>query len=171
MPELFSELLQFPRRLRFGRRTARGIASRSVRSVLVSLGAALLLSACASVPSQEMSDARRALDAAEQAQARRLLPLALKRASTTLESANSALRAGQYDEARQLALEARDEAIAVRVLAARSEQIRQGIASARAQGRAWQGMEQLLQRAIAMSRDGNIKGALSVSEQAMGMLR
>ena len=167
MSELFAEFLQCPRRLVFGRRTA----SRNVRSVLASLGVALLLSACASVPSQEMSDARRALDAAEQAEARRLLPLAMKRATTTLESANSALRAGQYDEARQLARKARDEAIAVRVLAGRSEAIRQGVASARAQGRAWQDMDQLMQRAIALSRDGDIKGALSVSEKAIEMLR
>lgn len=118
-----------------------------------------------------MSDARRALDAAEQAEARRLLPLAMNRASTKLESANSALRAGQYDEARQLAREAREEAIAVRVLAGRSEEIRQAVASARAQGRAWQDMDQLMQRAIAMSRDGDIKGALSVSEKAIEMLR
>ena len=171
MPEVLADFFQCPRRLVFGRRTACRIASRNVRSVLASLGVALLLSACASVPSQEMSDARRALDAAEQAEARRLLPLAMKRATTTLESANSALRAGQYDEARQLARKARDEAIAVRVLAGRSEEIRQGVASARAQGRAWQDIDQLMQRAIAMSRDGDIKGALSVSEKAIGMLR
>ncbi|MFT5445832.1 MAG: hypothetical protein ACI9DC_000993 [Gammaproteobacteria bacterium] len=171
MPELFAEVLQCPRRFVFGRRIARLIALRGVRSVLALVGVTLLLSACASVPSQEMSDARRALDAAEQAEARRLLPLAMKRASTTLESANSALRAGQYDEARQLAREARDEAIAVRVLAGRSEEIRHSVASARAQGRAWQDMDQLMQRAIAMSRNGDIKGALSLSEKAIGMLR
>lgn len=171
VPGLFVELLQCPCRFVFGRCAARQIVSRTFRAALCALGMTLLLSGCASVPSQEMSDARRALDAAEQAEARRLLPLAMKRANTTLESANSALRAGQYDEARRLAREARDEAIAVRVLAARSEEIRQGVASARAQGRSWQGMDELMQRAIAMSRDGDTKGALSVSEKAIGMLR
>ena len=171
VPGLFFELLQYPRRFVFESRAARQIVSRALRAVLCALGVTLLLSACASVPSQEMSDARRALDAAEQAEARRLLPLAMKRASTKLESANSALRAGQYDEARLLAREAREEAIAVRVLAGRSEEIRQAVASARAQGRAWQDMDQLMHRAIAMSRDGDIKGALSVSEKAIGMLR
>jgi hypothetical protein len=122
---LFAEVLQCPRRFVFGRRIARLIALRGVRSVLALVGVTLLLSACASVPSQEMSDARRALD----------------------------------------------EAIAVRVLAGRSEEIRHSVASARAQGRAWQDMDQLMQRAIAMSRNGDIKGALSLSEKAIGMLR
>lgn len=148
-----------------------GTALRSVRGVFAPLAILLLLSACASVPSQEMSDARRALDAAEQADARRLLPLAMQRASSTLDSANSALRAGQYNEARQLALDAREEAIAVRVLAARSERVRLAVATARAQGRDWQAVDELMQRAIAMSREGDMEGALSVSERAIEMLR
>ncbi len=166
MPDLFAVLLHRPRRLALERQTAQS----RVHRVLAVLVVSLLLSACASVPSQEMSDARRALDAAEQADARRLLPLAMKRASTTLDNANSALRAGQYDEARQLALDAREEAIAVRVLAARSEQVRLAVAAARAQGRAWQPIDELMQRAIAMSREGDLKGALSVSEKVLEML-
>ena len=134
------------------------------------IGAALMLTACASVPSQEMSDARRALDAASQAGAQRLLPVAMGRASTTLDSATSALRAGQYDEARVLALSARDEAIDSRVLATRLVQIREGIAKARTEGRAWQEADRLMQRALTSSRAGDASGALSSSEQALLLL-
>ena len=133
-------------------------------------GAALMLVGCASVPSQEMSDARRALDAASQADAQRLLPIAMGRASATLDSASSALRAGQYDKARVLALSARDEAIDTRVLATRLVQIREGIAKARSEGRAWQEADRLMQRALANSRAGNTSGALSSAEQALLLL-
>ena len=117
-----------------------------------------------------MSDARRALDAAEQADARRLLPDAMGRASATLDNANSALRAEQYDEARVLAASARDEAIATRQLATRLVRIREAISTARAEGREWQAAEALVQRALDMSRAGNTSGALSVIEQAALLL-
>jgi len=113
-----------------------------------------------------MSDARRALNAAEQADARRLLPITMGRASASLDSANSALRAGQYEQARLLARSARDEAIAARVLATRLVQVREAIARARAEDRAWQDAEQLVQRALEMSRAGDTRGALSSVEQA-----
>ena len=150
-------------------RSAQVILRRASRHVLVfalTIGFALLVGACASVPSQEMSDARRALNAAEQADARRLLPITMGRASANLDSANSALRAGQYEQARLLARSARDEAIAARVLATRLVQVREAIARARAEDRAWQDAEQLVQRALAMSRAGDTRGALSSVEQA-----
>jgi len=142
---------------------------RALRHGLVfalAIGLVSILGACASVPSQEMSDARRALNAAEQADARRLLPITMGRASASLDSANSALRAGQYEQARLLARSARDEAIAARVLATRLVQVREAIARARAEDRAWQDAEQLVQRALEMSRAGDTRGALSSVEQA-----
>ena len=131
----------------------------------------MALGACMSVPSQEMSDARRALDAAVHADARRLLPITIGRASATLDRANDALRAGQYDEARVLARAAQDEAIAARQLAIRLVQIRQGLAEVRDQGQEWRHIEQLVQRALALARAGDTGGALLTSEQAQAALQ
>ena len=130
-----------------------------------------MLSACLSVPSQEMSDARRALDAAVQADARRLLPIELGRANSKLDSANDALRSGHYDAARELALSARDAAIATRMLAARLVQVRARIAAARSQGDELQGVEALIQHALKISREGDTGGALLVIERVASSLR
>lgn len=153
------------------RRVALAALLRPALVAVLAIGAALMQSGCASVPSQEMSDARRALDAALHAGARQLVPSAVERADSTLESASSALRAGQYDEARDLARSSRDEAIAARMLATRLVQIKEAIASARAEGRAWQYTDQLMQRALAMSRAGDTPGALSIADQAVKSLR
>ena len=139
--------------------------------VAVVIGCVTMLSACLSVPSQEMSDARRALEAAVQADVRRLLPIELGRATAKLDSANDALRAGHYDEARELARSARDAAIAARVLATRLVQVRAGVAAARAQGHEWQGADALLQHALEMSREGDTGGALSIVERVAASLR
>ena len=130
-----------------------------------------MLSACASLPSQEMSDARRALDAALQADARRMLPLELARATAKLQGANDALRVGHYDEARELARAVRDEAIAARVLASRLVHVQGVMATARAQGRGLQDIDVLIRRALEMSRAGDSSGALAIVEQAATSLR
>ncbi|MFT5173432.1 MAG: hypothetical protein ACI8W7_001609 [Gammaproteobacteria bacterium] len=145
--------------------------TRHALPVAVVIGCVTMLSACLSVPSQEMSDARRALDAAVQADARRLLPIELGRANAKLDSANEALRSGHYDEARELARSARDAAIVARVLAARLVQVRAGIATARAQGHELQGAEALIQQALKISRDGDTDGALLIVEQVALSLR
>ena len=161
----------FSQRPKTDRRVTQGGLSRLWRATAVVMGFCLMLSACVSVPSQEMSDARRALDSAEQAGARTVLPDAMGRASAALDSASRALRAGQYDDARGLARAARDEAIAARMLATRLQQIKAAIAAARTEGRAWQDAEQLLQRALQMSRAGDSDGALSVADKAAISLR
>lgn len=144
---------------------------RRALSVCVVIACVTMLNACLSVPSQEMSDARRALDAAIQADARRLLPIELGRANAKLDRANDALRSGHYDEARELARSARDAAIAARVLAARLVQVRARIATARAQGDEMQGAEALIRHALKVSREGDTSGALLIVEQVASSLR
>ena len=78
------------------------------------------LSACASAPVQEMSDARQAIYSAEAAGARQRSPAALLEAQRLLQEAQAGLEAGTYQQARQQALDARDEAIKAREQAMRT---------------------------------------------------
>lgn len=72
--------------------------------------AALLLAACASAPVQEMSDARQAIHAAEEAGAAELAPEALSEARRLLSSAEQKLQYRAYSGARHDAREARRRA-------------------------------------------------------------
>lgn len=74
----------------------------------------LVLTACASAPVQEMSDARQAIYSAEAAGAAQRAPDTLLAARRLLQEAQTRLEAGAYDNARQHALDARDEAIKAR---------------------------------------------------------
>jgi hypothetical protein len=69
------------------------------------------LSACAVAPVQEMSDARQALKAAEQAGAAELAAESLQRAQALLHDAESKLSRHQYEEARKDANAAKAEAL------------------------------------------------------------
>jgi hypothetical protein len=81
---------------------------------LILLGLVIWIAACVSIPVQEMSDARQAINSAEEAGAARYSPQQLQEARQLLERAQLKLRTGAYGEARRLALDARDEAIRAR---------------------------------------------------------
>ena len=70
-----------------------------------------LLSACAGAPVQEMSDARQALAAAEQADAATHAPVDMADARHYLDAAQAALDAGDYSTAREDAQLARRAAL------------------------------------------------------------
>lgn len=69
------------------------------------------LTACASAPVQEMSDARQALDAALQAGAAQRAPRQTKAAQTALAEAERSLKRHEFSRARTSAHEARTQAI------------------------------------------------------------
>lgn len=72
--------------------------------------AVLLLAACATAPVQEMSDARQAIQAAEDAGAAESAPQALSDAIRLLSSAEQKLQIRAYSSARHDAREARRRA-------------------------------------------------------------
>jgi hypothetical protein len=85
--------------------------------------AALLLAACVSAPPvQEMSDARQAINAAEDADAGRLAPESLREARRFLEEAEQQLQQEAYGPARMNAVRARNRA----AQALRSSQLADG---------------------------------------------
>lgn len=77
---------------------------------VATVAAALMLAACASAPVQEMSDARQAIQAAEEAGAAELAPEALSEARRLLSSAEQKLQDRAYSGARHDAREARRRA-------------------------------------------------------------
>lgn len=79
---------------------------------------AALLASCNSAPVQEMSDARQAIRAAEEAGARQHAPVRLSTAEALLHKAESSLSGGAYFDARRYALEALETAIDARESAA-----------------------------------------------------
>lgn len=78
------------------------------------LGILFALSACASAPVQEMSDARQAIQAAYAAGADRVARDTLLSARSLLEQAERELESGRYREARRNALDARTKAMLAR---------------------------------------------------------
>ena len=81
-----------------------------IRIGWVALCAALLLAACAGPPVQEMSDARQAIQAAEDAGADDSAPMVLQQARDYLDSAEQKLQKRAYNGARVDARLAREKA-------------------------------------------------------------
>ena len=75
---------------------------------------AVALAACATVPAQEMSDARQAIQSAEQAGAGVHAPRALDTARHLLEQAEAELAVRNYAAARRTAYQAKTAAIQAR---------------------------------------------------------
>ena len=71
----------------------------------------LMLSACAGVPVQEMSNARQAVDAARKVGAETRASKELQAAEELLQSAEQALQEGDYKQARKDAEASRDQAV------------------------------------------------------------
>lgn len=87
--------------------------------------ASLFLAGCSTAPVQEMSDARQALRSAEIAGAAQHLPSGFAASEQLLQQAQAHLETGAYEEARRLALEARDRAIKVREQALQATPVKQ----------------------------------------------
>ncbi len=90
-----------------------------LRPLLAVLLLGLALAGCASIPAQQMSDARQAFRAARAAGAERLAPKAFHEAQLLLEDADRFLGEGRYElagkvaeRAKYMALKARREALA-----------------------------------------------------------
>ena len=141
------------------------------RAVAAAASLAALLGACAAVPSQQMSDARRALGAAREAQSERLAPGLFARASATLDRASEALRAGDYEAARTLAAEAHSQAMQARSFAERVSATEASIDAARREGRPWEGARQLLDEAGALAEEGDLERALERLDRADALAR
>ena len=92
------------------------------------------LAACATAPTQEMSDARQAVNAARSADAQVNAPDALRTAQEHLDEAARALQSGRYDGAKDEALAARRSAISARRIAVAIGEASAAVGAARSRG-------------------------------------
>lgn len=140
--------------------------SRARPGILALLVAAVSLGACMGAPIQEISDARQALRAADQALAPQQVPANYEQAEELLARATRELYAGRYDEARAAARDAREAAIAARRVAL-------AIASAQADIEAARGTNESLEEALDLVRQareaaasGDIDAAVELAQTA-----
>lgn len=82
-----------------------------IKRLLVASLALLALAACAGPPVQEMSDARQAIEAAEDAGALEHAPMQLRFARDLITSAETKLEKRAYNQARRDARLAREKAV------------------------------------------------------------
>lgn len=85
--------------------------------LLAALLAAPLVTGCAGMPLQQLSDARQAIRAAERAGAEKHAPQLLEEARALVESARQSTHKGDYREARDDAEQARVKAMEARRIA------------------------------------------------------
>ena len=91
-----------------------------LRKIVKTLFLVLLISmavACVTMPAQEMSDARQALQAAEQVNAAEKAPDVYQEAKALLEQAQLMIKDNNYYEARRLADAAKETALIARKIA------------------------------------------------------
>ncbi len=99
-------------------------ATRLMAKLIPSAFSLLTLTACATAPVQEMSDARQAIHSAEASGAMQGSSDTLLAARRLLREAQERLEAGAYGEARRYAVDARDAAIKAREQATRNAALR-----------------------------------------------
>jgi hypothetical protein len=87
------------------------VASWRRTGLLLAVAWIVTLAGCTTIPVQEMSDARQAIEAAAQAGGDQKAAALMREARTALASAEYALKDVQYRSARQLAQQARAKAI------------------------------------------------------------
>jgi hypothetical protein len=139
---------------------------RAIARLLASLSILTwFLCGCASVPTQEMSDARQALQAARAAGAETDAPESLRSTKQLLLQAEQALAFGDYGRARREAISAKEEAIKARTMAVAIGQAKVALANAQAQGHQLPAVVGVLGEAEAAARLGDASTAVRLAEQ------
>lgn len=129
---------------------------------------AVSLIGCAAAPIQEMSDARQAVRAAQEADAARHAPRYLEQAETHLQNAEHALTDGArgYKPAREEAVAAKDAAMKGRTLAVAIGAAKAAVAEAVAAGALSAKTEAALRDAVAAARAGDDTRAAELARTA-----
>ncbi|MFZ5593165.1 MAG: LysM peptidoglycan-binding domain-containing protein [Pseudomonadota bacterium] len=131
------------------------------------VGGMVVAGGCASVPpTQEMSDARQALDAAREADAGRYSPRAMEGANQLLSQAEQKLEAGAFKQAQQSALAAKQEATRARTMAASLSAAKIALREAAADGVLSAEAQALLQQAEVAASVDDEKSAVRLAGDA-----
>jgi nucleoid-associated protein YgaU len=126
---------------------------------------------CATVPTQEMSDARQAVQAAREAGANLHTPTAMNSAEHELSQAEQELRGRNYKIARNDALSAKQEAIKARNMALAISEAKDAIAAADKLGAVSQATRDWLAQAETAAAAGNEGEAVHDAQQAAQLAR
>ncbi len=121
---------------------------------------------CASAPTQEMSDARQAIQAAQDAGAQRQAADALGSAQSLMGKAEQSIEAGRYEDARADALEAKKSAVAARNMALAIAAGEAALGKADKLGAEWRDSGQLLAKARLAAKAGNEGAAIKAANEA-----
>lgn len=126
------------------------------------------LVACAVAPTQEMSDARQAVQAAKDAGAPKHAPRYLNESETFLNYAERKLGIGKdgYADARTSAVAAKEAALKGRAVAVAIAAAKSTIAEAVAVGKLSPAAETALREAVNAAKDGNDVRAIELAEKA-----
>ena len=127
---------------------------------------ALFVIGCASAPTQEMADARQALQAAESADAPTHAPANFKSARELLAEAERAISDGDYDAARADAIATRKAAVAARNIALAIGAAEKALDEADAHGFQWRDSRKLLDKARAAAEQGDEVTAIQLANEA-----
>lgn len=154
-----------------GRGARRGLFSACAlkRLAWVFLAGGLAISGgCATAPpTQEMSDARQALDAARQAEATRHAPDALEGAENLLSQAEDKLGAGAFTQAQRTALAAKEEATKARTMASAISAAKVVLGDAAAIDALSPEAQALLEQAEAAAKVDDDKNAVRLAGEAV----
>ncbi len=131
--------------------------------------ALLSLVACATAPTQEMSDARQAVQAAKEAGARQHVPELLKSAEQQLEQAGVGLHQHDYRTARKEALAARTHAFDAQEMALALAAAVKAADQARAIGVLSAETDVLLQQARQAASEGDVQVTVRLANEARNM--
>ena len=126
----------------------------------------MVVAACATAPTQEMSDARQALQAALDAGAGVHAPDALHNAEQHLNNAGQNIETGQYRDARHNAVTAKHEAIDAKEMARAIGSARKVIDEAENHGVLSDEARDLIDKAEVAARNNNVLMAVRLANDA-----
>lgn len=136
------------------------------KAVGVMLLAAVFVAGCASAPSQEMTEARQALQAAQEAGAVTHVPQSFKGAQDLLARAEAALQDGDYDKARADAVASKRAAVSARNIALAIAAAEAALAEAAEHGIQWRDSAELIEQARAAAAKGDEARAVMLANRA-----
>ncbi len=132
----------------------------------------VLLGACATLPpTQEMSDARQALQAAEEIGARQLLGQRMQRVESLLHRAENRLAVREYALARGDARAAKQKAGRIRELVWMIKQAREAVAALPADAPRRADLEKTVDAALAAAVAADDERAMALSQQVIDAAR
>jgi len=129
----------------------------------------LLFAGCATAPTQEMSDARQAVSAAQDAGADKHAPEILKEAEEQLDRAGEELHKRDFREARRGAVAAKLQAMSAQEMTLAIGSAATAVDKAREHGVLSNETEQVLQQAQQAASEGDVQTAVRLANEARNM--